>query len=345
MTPPLFSPSTQSSEVILILNEFQSTAPKLDHTQFYDREKAFDFTFKSAAHLASLFVLILFLTIIASLAMGSFKAIYAFGFSFFINSEWNPVTQKFGAVVPIIGTLVTSILAVVIATPISVGIAIFITELAPTALKVALSTTIELLAAIPGIIYGMWGLFVFAPIFGTYVEPWINSHLGKIPVIGVLFTGPSMGIGILPAGIILSIMIIPFIASVTRDVFEVVPPLLKESAYGLGATTWEVLWQIVLPHTRSGVLGGVLLGLGRALGETMAVTFVIGNSHDLSSSLLMPSSTISSSLANEFTEAVGDLYTASLIELGLILFFITFVVLSIAKLMLFQVRKREGILT
>ena len=309
------------------------------------RQSVTDIIFKNATRVCALFVLGLLLAIIAALVLGSLPAMKAFGFSFFTTSEWDPVAQKFGAVVPIVGTLITSFIALLIAVPVSFGIALFLTELSPKILKGPLGTAIELLAAIPSIIYGMWGLFIFAPFFGKYGEPWLNTYLGPLPIIGSLFQGPSMGIGVLTAGLILAIMIIPFIAAVMRDVFEVVPPMLKESAYGLGATTWEVFWNIVIPHTKVGVVGGIMLGLGRALGETMAVTFVIGNAHDLTASLLMPGNTISSTMANEFTEAVGDLYTSSLIELGLILFFITFVVLAIAKVLLIRLKKREGTLT
>jgi phosphate transport system permease protein len=246
------------------------------------------------------------------------------------------VSGNFGAVVPIYGTLATSFLALLIGVPVSFGIALFLTELSPRLLKGPLGVAIELLAAIPSVIYGMWGLFVFAPFFAKHIAPAINSYLGALPVVGEMFRGPAMGIGILPAGIILAVMVIPFISAIMRDVFNLVPPMLKESAYGLGATTWEVVWNVVLPESRLGVIAGVMLGLGRALGETMAVTFIIGNSHELSKSLLMPGSTISSILANEFTEAVGDLYTSSLIELGLILFLITFIVLAVAKILLLR---------
>ncbi len=280
--------------------------------------------------------------IIGSLIIGSMPAINAFGLNFLTSAQWDPVTDEYGALVPIIGTLVTSAIALVIAIPVSFGIAIFLTELSPRVLRRPLGIAVELLAGIPSIIYGMWGLFVFAPLFADHIEPWVNDHIGAMPYIGPFFSGPPMGIGILTAGIILAIMVIPFIASVMRDVFEVVPPLLKESAYGLGATTWEVVWKVVLPYTRIGVVGGIMLGLGRALGETMAVTFVIGNAHELSESLLMPGNSISSALANEFTEAVGELYTSALIELGLILFFITFVVLSLARFMLYKLGQREG---
>jgi phosphate transport system permease protein len=225
---------------------------------------------------------------------------------------------------------------------VSFGIALFLTELSPPWLRRPLGTAIELLAAIPSIIYGMWGLFVFAPVFAQYIQPGLSATLGEIPFAGALFRGPPIGIGVLTAGIILAIMVIPFIASVMRDVFEIVPSVLKESAYALGSTTWEVVWHVVLPYTKVGVVGGIMLGLGRALGETMAVTFVIGNAHRLSSSLMLPGNSIASTLANEFTEAVGDLYFSSLIELGLILFLITFVVLALSKLLLFRLAKREG---
>ncbi|ADE11304.1 phosphate ABC transporter permease subunit PstC [Sideroxydans lithotrophicus] len=306
------------------------------------RQTVFDLLFRNLTRLAAVAVLALLAAIIGSLIMGSLPAIHAFGFGFLVSPDWDPVNDKFGALIPIIGTLITSGIALLIAIPVSFGIAIFLTELSPKWLRRPLGIAVELLAGIPSIIYGMWGLFIFAPLFAEHVEPWINHHIGTLPLIGAFFSGPPMGIGILTAGIILSIMVIPFIASVMRDVFDVVPAMLKESAYGLGATTWEVMWKVVLPYTKIGVVGGIMLGLGRALGETMAVTFVIGNAHDLNKSLLMPGNSISSALANEFNEAVGDLYTSSLIELGLILFFITFVVLSLARLMLHKLAKREG---
>ena len=301
-----------------------------------------DILFRVITRLSAFSVLVLLIAIIVSLVIGSLPAIQKFGFNFLSSSEWNPVTDEFGALVPIVGTLVTAGIALLIAVPVSFGIALFLTELSPRWMRRPLCIAVELLAGIPSIIYGMWGLFVFAPLFGDYLEPWINDHIGAMPLIGPFFSGPPMGIGVLTAGIILAIMVIPFIASVMRDVFEVVPALLKESAYGLGATTWEVMWNVVLPYTKIGVVGGIMLGLGRALGETMAVTFVIGNAHSLSASLLMPGNSISSALANEFNEAVGELYTSALIELGLILFFITFVVLTIARYMLYKLAKREG---
>jgi len=306
------------------------------------RQVWLDMLFRGVTRMSAIGVLVLLVAILTSLVVGSMPAIKAFGFGFLTSAEWNPVTDEYGALVPIIGTLTTSGIALLIAIPVSFGIALFLTELSPRILRRPLGIAIELLAGIPSIIYGMWGLFVFAPLFADHIEPWLNDYVGELPYIGPFFSGPPMGIGVLTASIILSIMIIPFIASVMRDVFEVVPTLLKESAYGLGATTWEVMWNVVLPYTKIGVVGGIMLGLGRALGETMAVTFVIGNAHELSQSLLMPGNSISSALANEFTEAVGELYLSSLIELGLILFFITFVVLSLARFMLYKLGKREG---
>lgn len=281
--------------------------------------------------------------IVISLTWSAWPSIEKFGFGFLTSSAWNPPAEDFGALVPIYGTIITSIIALVIALPISFGIALFLTEMAPTWLRRPLGIAIELLAGIPSIVYGIWGLLVFAPFFGQHVQPLIAKTLGKLPVVGSLFSGPSLGIGILAAGIILAIMIIPFIASVMRDVFELVPTMLKESCYGLGGTTWETVSKVVLPYTRVGVIGGVMLGLGRALGETMAVTFVIGNASLLGNfSLFMPGNSITSALANEFAEATPGLYTAALVELGLILFFITFVVLSLSKLLLLSLEKQSG---
>ncbi|GAO36161.1 phosphate transporter permease subunit PstC [Sulfuricella sp. T08] len=305
------------------------------------RQHLLDLAFLNITRLFAFLVFAILAGIVVTLLIGSLPSIKAFGFGFLFSPEWNPVTDQFGALVPIIGTLATSVIALLIGIPASFGIALFITEMSPRWLKRPLGIAVELLAGIPSIIYGMWGLFVFAPDFAK-IEPWLTDHLGNAALIGPLFQGPPMGIGMLTAGLILAIMVIPFIASVMRDVFEIVPPLLKESAYGLGATTWEVVWHVVLPYTKIGVVGGIMLGLGRALGETMAVTFVIGNAHELSASLLMPGNSISSALANEFTEAVGPLYTSALIELGLILFLITFIVLSLSKLLLMQLSKREG---
>lgn len=301
-----------------------------------------DRLFRQSTVLFAALVLLIITGIIVTLLVGALPTIEKFGFGFLFSKEWNPVTEQFGAVVPIFGTLVTSALAMLIGIPVSFGIAVFITELCPVWLKRPIGVAIELLAAIPSIIYGMWGLFVFAPLFADHVQPWVTEHLGDWPLIGALFQGPPIGIGMFTAGLILAIMVIPFMTAVMRDVFEIVPGVLKESAYALGATTWEVVRYVVLPYTKVGVVGGVMLGLGRALGETMAVTFVIGNAHAISASLFMPGNTISSTLANEFTEAVGEIYSAALIELGLILFVITFIVLAAAKLMLMRLTAREG---
>jgi phosphate transport system permease protein len=278
-----------------------------------------------------------------SLTVASWPSIQTFGLGFVFSTDWNPPMEKFGALIPVYGTLVTSVIALLIAVPVSFGIALFLTELSPVWLRRPLGTAIELLAAIPSIVYGMWGLLVFAPIFAQYVQPALQGTLGKLPVIGALFAGPPLGIGLLCAGIILAIMIIPYIASVMRDVFEVTPPMLKESAYGVGCTTWEVMWGVVLPYTKTGVIGGVMLGLGRALGETMAVTFVIGNTNFLNSaSLFDPGNSITSALANEFAEADPGLHTSSLMELGLILFVITMLVLVVSKLLLLKLARGEG---
>jgi len=306
------------------------------------RNAFIDTLFRNLTRAFAVFVLVLLAAIFGSLLVGGWGAIEKFGWRFLITEEWNPVTDEFGALVPIYGTLATSAIALLIAVPVSFGIALFLTELAPTWIRRPLGVAIELLAAIPSIIYGMWGLFVFAPVFQQYVEPLIVATLGQTPLVGALFAGPPIGIGVLTAGIILGIMVIPFISAVTRDVFELAPPMLKESAYALGGTTWEVVWKVVLPYTKIGVVGGIMLGLGRALGETMAVTFVIGNAHELSASLMAPGNSIASALANEFTEAVGDIYTAALIELGLILFLITSIVLVLSKWLLTRLARREG---
>jgi len=301
-----------------------------------------DFVFRNVTFLFALLVLLILGGVIVALIEGALPALRTSGFSFLFTDVWTPVTEKFGALAPIYGTLVTSAIAMLVGIPVAFGVAVFITEICPLWLKRPLATMIELLAAIPSIIYGIWGLFVFAPFVQAYIEPAIINSLGQVPGIGALFAGPPLGIGVLTAGFILAIMVLPFISSIMRDVFETVPAMLKESAYGLGATRTEVVWQVVLPFTRIGVVGGIMLGLGRALGETMAVTFVIGNAHRISASILQPGTTISASLANEFTEAVGDLYLSSLIALGFILFVITFIVLAIAKFMLLELQKRAG---
>ncbi|MDI4633455.1 phosphate ABC transporter permease PstC [Pelomonas sp. V22] len=302
-----------------------------------------DTVFALLAHGAAWLTLILLVGIIVSLLIGAAPSIKEFGLGFLVSKDWDPVQQKFGGLVMIYGTLMTSLIALAIAVPVSFGIAMFLTELSPNWLKRPLGVAVELLAAVPSIVYGMWGLLVFGPIFATYVQQPLQQLLTGVPLLGELVSGPPVGIGILPAGIILAIMIIPFIASVMRDVFEVTPPMLKESAYGLGATTWEVVWRVVLPYTKTGVVGGIMLGLGRALGETMAVTFVIGNASQLNSlSVFEAANSITSALANEFAEAGEGLHQASLIYLGLVLFFITFVVLACSKLLLNKLKKNEG---
>jgi phosphate transport system permease protein len=316
--------------------DFSAKGPSVRHNALMDA------AFRNLTRVSAFLVFALLGGILVSLAIGAAPAIRKFGLEFLWTAEWDPVQEQFGALVPIAGTLATSAIALAIAIPVSFGIAVFLTELSPTWLRRPLGTAIEMLAAIPSIIYGMWGLFVFAPLFQQYAQPAMQETLGNVPVIGALVSGPPMGIGMLTAGIILAVMVIPFITAVMRDVFELVPAMLKESAYGLGSTTWEVVWRVVLPYTRAGVIGGIMLGLGRALGETMAVTFVIGNAHQLSTSLFAPGNSIASALANEFTEAVGGLYTASLVELGLILFLITTVVLACSKLLLLQLGQREG---
>lgn len=301
-----------------------------------------DAVLRNGTKAAAITVLLLLAGVIVTLIEGSWLALSTFGPGFLSTEKWNPVTEEFGALAPIYGTIVTSIIAMVIGIPISLGIAIFLTELCPPRLKRGISTAIELLAGIPSIIYGIWGLFVLAPFLQAHVQPLVIDAFAGVPLLGVLFAGPPYGIGVFTAGIILSIMVLPYITSVTRDVFETVPPVLKESAYGLGCTTWEVVTKVVLPFTRTGVIGGIMLGLGRALGETMAVTFVIGNAHRISGSILAPGTTISASIANEFTEAETELYSSSLIALGLLLFVITFIVLSIARFMLYRLKQKAG---
>jgi phosphate transport system permease protein len=302
-----------------------------------------DLLFSALAHGAALLTLALLAAIIVALCIGAAPAIEAYGPSFLWRSDWDPVAGKYGGLVMIYGTLMTSAIALLIAVPVSFGIALFLTELSPVWLKRPLGTAIELLAAVPSIVYGMWGLLVFSPVLAQYVQQPLQQAFAGVPLLGALFSGPPVGIGLLAAGIILAIMVIPFIASVMRDVFEVAPPLLKESAYGLGSTTWEVMWKVVLPYTKTGVVGGIMLGLGRALGETMAITFVIGNFNQLDSlSLFAPANSITSALANEFAEAAPGLHQASLIYLGLVLFIITFVVLACSKLLLVRLERREG---
>jgi phosphate transport system permease protein len=307
------------------------------------RSNVGDIIFHNLTRFFALLTLLMLAGIVVSLVIGAWPSIERFGLGFLWSQDWNPPAEKFGAAIPIYGTVITSLIALIIAVPVSFGIALFLTELSPVWLRRPLGIAIELLAAIPSIVYGMWGLLVFAPVFSEYIQPLLTNTLGKLPLLGELFTGPPLGIGILAAGIILAIMIIPFIASVMRDVFAVTPEMLKESAYGVGSTTWEVVWNVVLPYTKVGVIGGIMLGLGRALGETMAVTFVIGNTNLLGNiSLYAPGNSITSTLANEFAEATPGVYTASLIELGLILFLITLAVLVFSKLLLLRLAKQEG---
>lgn len=302
-----------------------------------------DMIFHNVTRSAAALTLLMLVGIIASLTISAWPSISEFGWRFFASTEWDPPARQFGGLVPIYGTLVTSAIALIIAVPVSFGIAIFLTELSPVWLRRPLGTAIELLAAIPSIVYGMWGLLVFAPIFAQYVQVPLQNLLGDMPYLGALVQGPPVGIGYLCAGIILAIMIIPFIAAVMRDVFEVTPPMLKEAAYGLGATTWEVVWRVVWPYTRVGVIGGIMLGLGRALGETMAVTFVIGNTNLLQSpSLFEPGNSITSALANEFGEAEIGLHSAALMQLGLVLFIITALVLGASKVLLMRMTRHEG---
>jgi phosphate transport system permease protein len=301
-----------------------------------------DPAFRTIAAMAAFFVLLSLGAAALSMLWGGIPAFAKFGFGFIYRSEWNPVQQDFGALVPIYGTIMTSLLAMLLAVPVSFGIALFLTEVSPVWMRGPIASAIELLAGIPSIIYGMWGLFMFVPFMSDHVQPWLIAHLGPLPVIGVLFDGPPLGIGMLTAGIILGVMVIPFISSVMRDVFSLVPPPLREAAFGVGATRWEVVWGVVVPYTRTAVVGGIFLGLGRALGETMAVTFVLGNAHQLSISLMEPGNSIAAAIANEFTEADSEIYLSSLIALGFVLFVVTFIVLAIAKLMLMRLSRKEG---
>jgi phosphate transport system permease protein len=309
------------------------------------RQRVLDRVFKYSTQFFALTVLLALLGIIASLIFNAAPALSKFGFGFFTTVEWDIINGEFGGLIAIYGTIMTSLIALVIAVPLSFGIAVFLTEICPTVLRRPLGTAIEILAAVPSSIYGMFGLFIFAPLFADYIQPALAATLGQIPGLGILFSGAFNGIGILCAGLILAMMVLPFIASVMRDVFEIVPPVLKESAYGIGCTTWEVVKNVVLPYTKTGVIGGIMLGLGRALGETMAVTFVIGNAHKISASLFAPGNSIASTLANEFGEAEVGLHYSSLFALGLALFVITFIVLSLAKIMLMRMEANQGVKT
>jgi phosphate transport system permease protein len=317
-------------------------AETMARTKVLDRLRLSDAAFRHLTRAAAILVLLLLSGVIISLINGSILTFKTFGLDFLVSSSWNPVTDKYGALPAIYGTIVTSFIAMLIAVPVGLMIAFFLTELCPQWLRRPIGIAIELLAGIPSIIYGIWGLFMFAPFLQATLQPFLINTLGHTPLIAPLFAGPPYGIGMLTAGLILAIMVLPFVTSISRDVFEAVPPVLKEAAYGVGCTTWEVARNVVLPYARVGVIGGVMLGLGRALGETMAVTFVIGNAHRISASILAPGTTISATIANEFTEAVGDLYTSALISLGLILFVITFIVLAIARYMLMRIERRIG---
>src|SRR5258706_5007643 len=334
---PLFSWTPPPCMVDLAVSQDASSSPsstRLRHSHRTDR------LFHRLTLACALFVLLLFAGIFWALITGAWPSIQAFGLPFIWTQVWNPVTQKFGGLAPIAGTLITSFLAMLVAIPVGIGIAIFLTEICPRPLRRPIGIAVELLAGIPSIIYGIWGLFVLAPVLQQSLIPQVIATFEGVPVLSSLFAGPPYGIGMFTAALILSIMTIPFISAITRDVFEAVPPVLKEAAYALGSTNWEVLWNVVLPYARAGVAGGVMLALGRALGETMAVTFVIGNAHPIATSLLAPGTTISAAIANEFTEAVGDLYLPALVELGLLLFFVTFIVLAAAQFMLHRLELR-----
>ncbi len=298
--------------------------------------------FRLIAIACAVFVCASIAAIAMSILFGAWPAFAKFGPAFLWTVVWDPVARQFGALVPIYGTLVTALIAMLIAVPVSFGIAVFLTEVAPGWLRGPVAAAIELLAGIPSIIYGMWGLFIFVPIMSDWVQPLLTATLGEVPLLGSLFSGPPLGIGMLTAGIILAVMVVPFISSVMRDVFSLVPPELRESAFALGATRWEVVRKVVLAYTRSAVVGGIFLGLGRALGETMAVTFVLGNAHELNASLLQPGNSIAAAIANEFTEADSDIYLSSLIALGLILFIVTFIVLVAARIMLLRLARQAG---
>jgi phosphate transport system permease protein len=309
-------------------------APGLtDHLR---RQAGIERVFRTISRGAAALVLLLLGGVLVSLVVGSWPALAQFKLGFLYTESWNPVTERFGALAPIYGTAITSVIAMVIAVPISFGIAVFMTETCPGRLRAPINTAIELLAAVPSIVYGIWGLFVVAPVLQRSVQPWLIENLGSWPLIGALFEGPPYGIGLFTAGLVLAVMVLPFITAVMREIFQMTPQPLREAAYGLGATQWQVVWHVVVPWSRAGAIGGLMLGLGRALGETMAVTFVVGNAHRVHASLLAPGTTISASIANEFTEAYGDLYTSSLIALGLILFVLTFTIIAAARLLLMR---------
>ena len=308
----------------------------------FRRDARIEWLFRLLTRGCALLVLTVLLGVLVALVRGSLPAVRVFHWSFLTTAVWNPVTDKYGALAPLYGTVVTSIIAMAIAVPISFGVAIFLTETCPLFLRRPIGTAIELLAAIPSIVFGIWGLFVLAPLLQRRVQPWLIGHIGPWPLIGALFQGPPFGIGMLTAGLVLAIMVLPFVSSVMREVFSMTPRILKEGAYGLGATQWDVVRGVVLPWSRVGVIGGIMLGLGRALGETMAVTFVVGNAHRISGSLLAPATTISATIANEFTESVGDLYTSSLIALGLVLFVLTVTIIAAARLLIMRLEAGSG---
>ncbi len=340
--PEVFDGGRKKLADIALSGNAEASVAATSRTKILRQLRFGDTAFRHLTRAAAILVLIILSGVIIALIKGSLPALQAFGFNFLIEERWNPVTEKFGALAPIYGTVVTSFIAMLIAVPLGLLIALFLTELCPMWLRRPIGIAIELLAGIPSIIYGIWGLFVFAPFLQRTLQPVLIDGFDNVPILSRLFEGPPYGIGILTASLILAIMVLPFITSISRDVFEAVPPVLREAAYGVGCTTWEVVRHVVLPFARVGVIGGVMLGLGRALGETMAVTFVIGNAHKVSASILAPGTTISATIANEFTEAVGDLYTSSLIALGLILFVITFIVLAAARLLLLRLEKRVG---
>jgi len=342
MQPKVFEAGRKKLADIALSGNAEASVAATSRSKILRGLRFGDMVFRHLTRASAILVLIILSGVIIALIKGSVPALQAFGFNFLIEQRWNPVTEKFGALAPIYGTLVTSFIAMLIAVPLGLLIALFLTELCPMWLRRPIGIAIELLAGIPSIIYGIWGLFVFAPFLQRTLQPALIDGFDNVPILSTLFEGPPYGIGILTASLILAIMVLPFITSISRDVFEAVPPVLREAAYGVGCTTWEVVRHVVLPFARVGVIGGVMLGLGRALGETMAVTFVIGNAHKVSASILAPGTTISATIANEFTEAVGDLYTSSLIALGLILFAITFIVLAAARFLLSRLEKRVG---
>lgn len=310
-----------------------------DLTGHLRRQAGIERIFRTISGGAAAVVLLLLGGVLVSLVIGSWPALAEFKWNFLTTESWNPVKERFGGLAPIYGTVITSLIAMAIAVPISFGIAVFMTEICPTRFRAPINTAIELLAAVPSIVYGIWGLFVLGPILQHTIQPWLIDHIGPWPVIGNLFQGPPYGIGLFTAGLVLAVMVLPFVTAVMREVFQMTPQSLREAAYGLGATQWQVVWQVVVPWSRPGAIGGLMLGLGRALGETMAVTFVVGNAHRISASLLAPGTTISATIANEFTEAYGDLYTSSLIALGLILFIITFTIIAAARLLLMRLER------